>query len=75
MAIERGRTTLNELWGKLNPAEQDCCDRIVQGEAITREDRDAIRRLLRTEIIEKQGESYQFQVPLIQRFIEDKLLF
>ncbi|MGB0564305.1 MAG: hypothetical protein ACPGVO_21270 [Spirulinaceae cyanobacterium] len=29
VAMERGRTTLNELWGKLSDGERDCCDRIL----------------------------------------------
>lgn len=75
VALERGRTTLNELWGKLSAAERDCCDRILHNEMITKTDRGAIRRLLNLEIIEKQDETYQFQMPLIEHFLKDKLLF
>ncbi|MDJ0773784.1 MAG: hypothetical protein QNJ49_10225 [Mastigocoleus sp. MO_167.B18] len=43
---------------------------LVQSEASTPADSGITKRLVRKEILEKQGDRYDFQVPLIQKYVE-----
>jgi hypothetical protein len=44
--------------------------RLVQGETPTTQDKAVLRKLERKEILEKTESSYRFQVPLVQKYIE-----
>jgi hypothetical protein len=44
--------------------------RLVEGETPTAQDKAVLRKLERKEILQKTQSSYGFQVPLVQKYIE-----
>ncbi|ARV63351.1 hypothetical protein BZZ01_32200 [Nostocales cyanobacterium HT-58-2] len=66
--IERGDQYFRELWTSLAESDRIFLRRLVQGETPTEKDKGVVRKLVRKEIVEKEGNA--FQVPLVQRFVE-----
>ncbi|MEH1913858.1 hypothetical protein [Nostoc sp.] len=76
--LERGDQYFRELWTSL--ADSDVYDglrlrsllrRIIHGETPTQQDKGVIRKLTRKEILTQEGNA--FQVPLVQKYIEQLL--
>ena len=45
-------------------------EKLINGEKL--ENTPALRRLLELDILEPKNDNYQFQIPLVQRFVESK---
>jgi AAA+ ATPase superfamily predicted ATPase len=71
VVLERGEQYFRELWLGLKDSDRRLLWRILQGETPTPQDRGAITKLARKEILNPEGNA--FQVPLVQRFIEQLL--
>ncbi|WP_375453016.1 AAA family ATPase [uncultured Nostoc sp.] len=78
VVLERGDQYFRELWKSL--ADSDVYDglrlrnllrRIIQGETPTQQDQGVIRKLTRKEILTQEGNA--FQVPLVEKYIEQLL--
>jgi hypothetical protein len=78
VVLERGDQYFRELWRSL--ADSDVYDglrlrsllrRIIQGETPTQQDKGVVRKLTRKEILTPEGNA--FQVPLVQKYIEQLL--
>ena len=80
-ALETGGMYFRELWrGTLGPQERQAIARLLRGEPATPEDSSAWRKLEQKEVLEIEAtgvseapptEARSFQVPLVQRYIED----
>ncbi|MEO0969121.1 MAG: hypothetical protein AAFX80_12535, partial [Cyanobacteria bacterium J06639_18] len=57
-------------WTSLKDRDRSLLQGLVQGEAPTPADSGITKKLVRKEILEKQGDRYYFQVPLIQKYVE-----
>jgi hypothetical protein len=66
--LERGGEYFGELWKSLS--DRNLLRRLVQGETPAAQDKAVLRKLERKEILEKTESSYRFQVPLVQKYIE-----
>ncbi len=75
VAIETGSQYFRELWTTLAEKDQDVLLRLIEGEAVNPRDKLSLRRLVNKEILEKKADSYQFQVPLVKRYIEQLFEF
>lgn len=71
IVLERGGEYCRELWKSLTDSDRNLLRRLVQGETPTTQDKAVLRKLERKEILEKKTEfGYCFQVPLVQKYIE-----
>ena len=70
-AIETGDPYFNELWTKLEESDQNLLLALVAGEKPDPLPRVSLQRLVGKEIFRKTEQGYEFQVPLIERYIRD----
>ncbi len=68
--LERGGEYFRELWKSLSDRDRNLLRRLVQGETLTAQDKAVLRKLERKEILEKTESRYRFQVPLVQKYVE-----
>ncbi len=68
--LERGGEYFRELWKSLTDSDQNLLRRLVEGEPPAPQDNAVLRKLERKEILQKTESGYRFQVPLVQKFIE-----
>jgi len=68
--LERGGEYFRELWKSLTDSDRNLLQRLVQGETLTAQDKSMLRGLKRKEILEKTESAYSFQVPLVQKYVE-----
>jgi AAA+ ATPase superfamily predicted ATPase len=66
--LERGDQYFRELWTSLEDSDRTLLRCVVQGETPTAQHKKVVRKLVQKEILEKEGNA--FQVPLVQRFVE-----
>ncbi|MFN5656962.1 MAG: AAA family ATPase, partial [Pseudanabaena sp.] len=71
-AIERADGYFNEFWGKIiTTNHQELLIKLINKEPLSAGDQPILSQLIQMEILERITESqYQFQVPLIQKFVE-----
>jgi hypothetical protein len=50
--------------------DRNLLQRLIQGETPTAQDKVVLRKLERKEILQKTESGYRFQVPLVQKYIE-----
>jgi hypothetical protein len=70
IVLERGGEYFRELWKSLSDRDRNLLRRLVQGETPTAQDKAVLRKLERKEILEKTESRYRFQVPLVQKYVE-----
>jgi hypothetical protein len=68
--LERGGEYFRELWKSLTDSDRNLLRRLVQGETPAAQDKAVLRKLERKEILEKTESGYRFQVPLVQKYVE-----
>jgi AAA+ ATPase superfamily predicted ATPase len=68
--LERGGEYFRELWKSLTDSDRHLLRRLVQGETPIPQDKAVVRKLERKEILEKTESGYGFQVPLVQKYVE-----
>ena len=66
--LERGNQYFRELCKSLTDSDRSLLRRIIHGETPTQQDKGVIRKLTRKEILTQEGNA--FQVPLVQKYIE-----
>jgi hypothetical protein len=71
--LERGGEYFRELWKSLSDRDRNLLRRLVQQETPTPQDKAVLRKLERKEILEKLESDYTFQVPLVQKYVEQVL--
>ncbi|MEH1965524.1 nSTAND1 domain-containing NTPase [Nostoc sp.] len=71
VVLERGDPYFRELWTSLAESDRSLLRRIIHGETPTPQDKGVIRKLTRKEILTPEGNA--FQVPLVQKYIEQLL--
>ncbi|MDZ7952775.1 hypothetical protein [Nostoc sp. DedQUE09] len=78
VVLERGDQYFRELWKSLTDSDvydglrlRSLLRRIIYGETPTQQDKGVIRKLTRKEILTPEGNA--FQVPLVQKYIEQLL--
>ncbi|MBD2526617.1 ATP-binding protein [Nostoc sp. FACHB-133] len=71
VVLERGDQYFRELWKSLTDSDRSLLRRIIHGETPTQQDKGVIRKLTRKEILTQEGNT--FQVPLVQKYIEQLL--
>ncbi|QLE42354.1 AAA family ATPase [Nostoc sp. C052] len=71
VVLERGDQYFRELWKSLTDSDRSLLRRIIYGETPTQQDKGVIRKLTRKEILTQEGNA--FQVPLVQKYIEQLL--
>ena len=72
-ALETGGGYFNEFWQTtLNEEKRQFVLKMVQDDNYKGNNPALIERLIKQEVIEKQGEKFVFQVPLIQHFVKTK---
>ncbi|NEU80933.1 ATP-binding protein [Nostoc sp. UIC 10630] len=71
VVLERGDQYFRELWKSLADSDRSLLRRIIYGETPTQQDKGVIRKLTRKEILTPEGNA--FQVPLVQKYIEQLL--
>ncbi len=71
VVLERGDQYFRELWKSLADSDRSLLRRIIYGETPTQQDRGVVRKLTRKEILTQEGNA--FQVPLVQKYIEQLL--
>ncbi|AFY44282.1 AAA family ATPase [Nostoc sp. PCC 7107] len=71
IVLERGDQYFREIWNNLTENDRNLLQRIIQGETPTPQDKGTVRRLTRKEILTQEGNA--FQVPLVQKYIEQLL--
>ncbi len=69
--LERGDQYFRELWTSLQDNDRDFLRRLIAGETSTQKDKGVMKKLMRKEILTPEGNA--FQVPLVQRFVEQLL--
>ncbi len=69
IALETGGMYFRELWTNLSEPEQDFLEQLITEEIPYPPNKSTVRRLIRKEILEKTGDCYRFQVPLVETFI------
>jgi uncharacterized protein len=75
IAWERGEGYFREFSDALTPAQRDFIHRLLAHETPHESDLMVIRQLIQSEIIEKDANGeYQFQVPLIEQYIREKIV-
>jgi hypothetical protein len=71
IAIERADGYFNEFWGKITTNHQELLIKLIKKEPLTESEQPILSQLIQIEVLERTTEgSYQFQVPLIQKFVE-----
>jgi hypothetical protein len=69
--LERGGEYFGNRGNSLSDRDRNLLQRLVKGEPPAAQDKAVLRKLERKEILEKKTESgYCFQVPLVQKYIE-----
>lgn len=71
VVLERGDQYFRELWTSLTDSDRSLLRRIIHGKTPTQQDKGVIRKLTRKEILTQEGNV--FQVPLVQKYIEQLL--
>ncbi len=71
VVLERGDQYFRELWKSLTDSDRSLLRRIIHGETPTQQDKGVVRKLTRKEILTPEGNA--FQVPLVQKYIEQLL--
>ncbi|MBE9207999.1 AAA family ATPase [Nostoc sp. LEGE 06077] len=71
IVLERGDQYFREIWNNLTDNDRNLLQRIIQGQTPTPQDKGTVRRLIRKEILTQEGNA--FQVPLVQKYIEQLL--
>ncbi|MBD2301627.1 AAA family ATPase [Nostoc sp. FACHB-190] len=71
IVLERGTSYFREIWNNLTENDRNLLQRIIQDETPTPQDKGTVRRLTRKEILTQEGNA--FQVPLVQKYIEQLL--
>jgi len=72
-ALETGGGYFNEFWqSTLNEEKRQFVLKLVQDEEYKGDDPALVENLIKQEVIEKQGDKFVFQVPLIQHFVKTK---
>jgi uncharacterized protein len=71
VVLERGDQYFRELWKSLTDSDRSLLRRIIHGETPTQQDKGVVRKLTRKEILTQEGNA--FQVPLVQKYIEQLL--
>ncbi|AVH70489.1 AAA ATPase [Nostoc sp. 'Lobaria pulmonaria (5183) cyanobiont'] len=71
VVLERGDQYFRELWTSLTDSDRSLLRRIIYGETPAQQDKGVVRKLTRKEILTQEGNA--FQVPLVQKFIEQLL--
>ncbi|MHC5851236.1 ATP-binding protein [Nostoc sp.] len=71
VVLERGEYYFRELWTSLAESDRSLLRRIIHGETPMQQDKGVIRKLTRKEILTPEGNA--FQVPLVQKYIEQLL--
>ncbi|WP_448269470.1 AAA family ATPase [Nostoc sp. DSM 114159] len=71
VVLERGDQYFRELWRSLTDSDRSLLRRIIHGETPTPQDKGVVRKLTRKEILTQEGNA--FQVPLVQKYIEQLL--
>ncbi|MBC1220930.1 AAA family ATPase [Nostoc sp. UCD121] len=71
VVLERGDQYFRELWRSLADSDRSLLRRIIYGETPTQQDKGVVRKLTRKEILTPEGNA--FQVPLVQKYIEQLL--
>ncbi|MEH2450312.1 hypothetical protein [Nostoc sp.] len=66
--LARGDQYFRELWKSLADSDRSLLRRIIHGETPTQQDKGVVRKLARKEILTIEGNA--FQVPLVQKYIE-----
>ncbi|MEH2273316.1 MAG: hypothetical protein V7K40_00405 [Nostoc sp.] len=69
--LEVGVQYFRELWRSLAESDRSLLRRIIHGEIPTPQDKGVVRKLTRKEILTQKGNA--FQVPLVQKYIEQLL--
>nr|WP_230967014.1 hypothetical protein [Nostoc sp. NZL] len=76
--MERGDQYFQELWTSLTDSDvynglrlRNLLRRLIHGETPTQQDKGVVRKLTRKEILTPEGNA--FQVPLVQKYIEQLL--
>ncbi|NMG19868.1 AAA family ATPase [Brasilonema bromeliae] len=69
--LERGDQYFRELWTGFTEGDRNLLQRLLQGETPTKQDKASVRKLVRKEILYKEG--VEFQVPLVQKYVEQRL--
>ena len=72
LAIESGSQYFQELWNRtLNEPQRQVLTRLLQGDSPTDSDQDPLRGLQDKEVLERQGETYVFQTPMVEAYIRE----
>ncbi|MDF5735640.1 MULTISPECIES: ATP-binding protein [unclassified Nostoc] len=71
VVLERGDQYFRELWTSLAQSDRSLLRRIIHGDTSTQQDKSVVRKLTRKEILTPEGNA--FQVPLVQKYIEQLL--
>ena len=71
VVLKRGVQYFRELWTSLAESDRSLLRRIIHGETPTQQDKGVIRKLTRKEILTQEGNA--FQVPLVQKYVEQLL--
>ncbi len=71
VVLERGDQYFRELWRSLTDGDRSLLRRLIHGETPTPQDKRVVRKLTRKEILTIEGNG--FQVPLVQKYIEQLL--
>jgi hypothetical protein len=71
IVLERGDQYFRELWTSLAESDRNLLRRIIHDETPTQQDKGIMRKLARKEILAQEG--IAFQVPLVQKFVEQLL--
>ena len=68
--LERGGEYFRELLKSLTDSDRNLLQCLVHGGTPTAQDKAVLRKLERKEILQKTESRYRFQVPLLQKYIE-----
>ena len=69
-AIESGGQYFQELWNlTLNDSQRQLLTHLLQGGAPTNDDQHHLKQLQDKEVLERQADSYVFQVPMVENYV------
>ena len=72
LALESGGQYFQELWNlTLNETQRQVLTRLLQGGSLTDNDSGALKGLQDKEVLERQGETYVFQAPMVEAYVRD----
>ena len=72
LAIESGIQYFQELWNlTLNQPQRQVLTCLLQGNSPTDSDQGSLRGLQDKEVLERQGETYVFQTPIVETYIRE----